>query len=144
MSTHDIRLLIGLFMTPTHDWFVSSPWQLTSSVLYQLIWNALRNVIICGAFVGRLCRNVWTQILNFVMLDLFYKMWKFICISIISQHWDGTGSFNPSLWKTMPCVCCKVNTMVRDDLACSEYFVAHMHSVKWPHMLWLTVTDLDT
>ena len=38
-------------------------------------------------------------------------------LSIIFQHWDGAGSWNPSSWKTKTSVSCIVNTTVADVLA---------------------------
>ena len=36
---------------------------------------------------------------------------------IISQHWDGLGSWNCCLWKTKICLSCIFNIMLVDDLA---------------------------
>ena len=37
--------------------------------------------------------------------------------SVISQHWDGTRSVNPSSWMIRTHVSCMVSTMAADDLA---------------------------
>ena len=37
--------------------------------------------------------------------------------SIMSQHFDGTGCWNPSLWKTRTCLSYRINTMAANVLA---------------------------
>ena len=54
---------------------------------------------------------------NLVVLNFLQKHENMFTFSIISQHWDATGSWNPSLWKTRTRLFCIVNTMGADDLA---------------------------
>ena len=51
------------------------------------------------------------------MLIFFRENKNILTYSILSQHQDGTGSRNPSLWKTRTLSFCKVSTMVAVDLA---------------------------
>ena len=39
-----------------------------------------------------------------------------VAFSIISQHWDGAGTWNLSLWMTRAYLFCKVNNIVTDGL----------------------------
>ena len=42
---------------------------------------------------------------------------KTVSSSIITQHWDNTGSGKPSLWEAGTHFCYIIDTMITDDLA---------------------------
>ena len=44
---------------------------------------------------------------------IFQNVFSF---SLISEHWDDTGSWNPSPWKTRIQLSCMVNIVAADDL----------------------------
>ena len=48
--------------------------------------------------------------------ELYFRKYNNIfAFSMISQHWNGTGNWNPSLWKTRNHLSYLVNTGVADD-----------------------------
>ena len=49
--------------------------------------------------------------------EVIFGKHDIITFSIISQHWDGTGSWNTSSWKTRTCLSCVIKTMAADDPA---------------------------
>ena len=66
---------------------ITSNWCLSVSVHVQI------NTSKCWLYFRKYEKNVFT-------------------FSVISQHLDDTGSWNPSLWKTMTCLHCIVNIIV--------------------------------
>ena len=50
------------------------------------------------------------------MLDFGEETKIYISMSVIAQHWYGTGIWNPSLCKIRICWSYLVNTIVADDL----------------------------
>ena len=44
---------------------------------------------------------------------IYLRVISYICIVVISQQWNGTGSWNHSLWKTKAPWSFIVNVMVR-------------------------------
>ena len=39
-----------------------------------------------------------------------WKYWNIFAFSLIAQHWDGAGGWNPSSWKARTCVSCVART----------------------------------
>ena len=70
-------------------------------------------------FLGEM--DEWkSKIPPILILSRWIYLWKHLNIlsfSIIYQHWDGTGSWNLSSWKTGTHLSHIINTMADDDLA---------------------------
>ena len=51
------------------------------------------------------------------MLKFIRKQENIFVFSVLSAHWDGGGSWNPSPWKIRTCLYYIINTMATDGLA---------------------------
>ena len=82
-------------------------------LFWSLIWRLdyLENFFMCKRLAyGRVLKplSCWIS---------FTKHKIFFAFCIISQHWDGASSWNPSLWMTRTHPSCVVNTIAADGIA---------------------------
>ena len=73
-------------------------------------WANVDPVFCC--YMASLGPNEWTLMCWIV----FSKYENIFAFCIISPHWDGTGSWNPSSWKTKTSLSCIGIMMLADDL----------------------------